>query len=110
MAAKVSRKPDMRWFYERALKSAEREAFSEALAIKGIDEEIAALRVRLRATIEENHQDLALFLNGLDVLRRMVATKYGLSEKDQHAFESAFAAETLRRMEERGGENDDDPT
>jgi hypothetical protein len=96
-------------FYEQALSQAERAAFSEALEVDGFDEEIAALRLRLRSVIEAEPKDLALMLRGMDVLRRLVASKYGLSRKDQKALDSAFAAETLRRLEERGegGENDD---
>jgi hypothetical protein len=109
VVARTHRKPSQRRFYGRALSEAERLSLAEALEVEGFDEEIAALRVRLRTAIEKYPEDLPLMLRGMDVLRRLVASKYGLSKDDQRDFESAFAAETLLRMQERGegGDNDD---
>ena len=89
-------------FYECALTEAERAELAGALKVTGIDAEIAALRVRLRKVIKEQPEDLALMLRGMDVLRRLLVTRYGLSKKDEEAFWSAFATETLRRMKGRG--------
>ena len=109
MVARAPRRPAKRGFYKRALSQAEQASLGDALQVEGFDEEIAALRLRLRSVIKEYPADLALMLRGMDVLRRLVASKYGLSRGDQKALDSAFAAETLRRLEERGegGENDD---
>lgn len=108
MPAKAPRKPSKRGFYKQALSTTERLELDEASQVAGLDQEIAALRLRLRAAIKGGPEDVALVLKGMDVLRRLVATKYGLSKEDERAFESAFAEETLRRMGERGGEHDDD--
>jgi hypothetical protein len=95
-----------RRFYAQALSEAEQADLGTALEVEGVDEEIATLRLRLRTALKANSEDLPLLLRGMDVLRRMVATKYGLSRKEKEALESAFAEETLRRMQERGGEDD----
>jgi hypothetical protein len=109
VVARAPRKPAERRFYEQALTEAERANLDEALEVEGFDEEIAALRVRLRSAIKKYPEDLALMLRGIDVLRRLLASKYGLSKEDQRDFKSAFAAETLLRMHERGegGDSDD---
>ena len=67
-------------FYECALTEAERAELAGALKVTGIDAEIAALRVRLRRVIKEQPEDLALMLRGMDVLRRLLVTRYGLSK------------------------------
>ncbi len=108
MVARAPRKPVERRFYEQALSEAERAALGEALEVEGFDEEIAALRVRLRSAIEAHPKDMTLMLRGMDVLRRLVAAKYGLSREDKKELKSAFVAETLRRMEERGEGGDAD--
>ena len=108
MVARASRKSDKRRFYEQALSEAERADLGLALEVDGFDEEIAALRLRLRSAMKEQAEDLPLMLRGMDVLRRMVASKYGLSRGDQRRLSEAFAEETLRRMEERGEGGDDD--
>lgn len=110
MVVRTPRKSDKRRFYEQVLSEAERTDLGVALKVDGFDEEIAALRLRLRSAMEHRPGDLPLMLRGMDVLRRMVASKYGLSRGDRRGLSSAFAQETLRRVEERGegGGNDDD--
>jgi hypothetical protein len=88
-------------FYEEVLTVAEQGEIGAALAVEGLDEEVAALRIRLKKALKASPGNLRLVLQGMDVLRRMVATKYELSGGDKEAF-SAFAEETLRRLRERG--------
>lgn len=101
MAVKAPGTPTKHKFYQQALSRSERLHLDEALQVHGIDEEIATLRLKLRSALAGEPEDLSLVLQGMDVLRRLVATKYGLSKEDELAFESAFAQETLRRLEER---------
>ena len=96
-----------RLFYEKALSEAERAGVAAALDVEGVDEEIAALRLRIRTAIKEHPEDLALILRGMDVLRRLVVTRYGLSRGDQREM-TAWMEETARRMKERGEGGCDD--
>jgi inactivated superfamily I helicase len=96
------KRPNTRRFYEKALSAAEQADLAKALEIEGFEQEIAALRLRLRTALKDEPEDFALILRGMDVLRRMVATKYQLSKDDEEALQSAFVEETLRRVEERG--------
>lgn len=52
---------------------------AEALAVEGIDEEIALLRVRLRRAIEEHPDDFRLMSAGVDLIVKAAATRYRLS-------------------------------
>ena len=97
MVASAPRRAGQRRFYAQSLTEAERSDLSAALEVDGFEEEIATLRLRLRSAIEEHPEDLPLMFRGMDVLRRMVATKYGLSRGERREL-AGFAAETLRRM------------
>lgn len=70
-------------FYEQALSQAEQVALSQARDLEGLDEEIALLRVRLRALAAEDAENLASFLKGMELLVRAVGARYRLSKKDQ---------------------------
>lgn len=52
-----------------------------ALAMEGLEEEIAVLRVRLYKAIEENPDDFRLMTHGIDMLVKAVAAQYRLSPK-----------------------------
>ena len=95
-------RPAKRRFYAQALTEAERAELPAALRVEGVDEEIAALRLRLRTAMGGDPEMLALVVRGMDVLRRLVVAQYGLSRADEEALQTAFAAETERRIKERG--------
>jgi hypothetical protein len=68
-------------FYRSALSEAERLAFSEAADMRGLDDEIAVLRVKLRTALEENPQDVKLMFKGLELLVKALAARYRLSQR-----------------------------
>ena len=78
-------------FYSRALTRAERAALPVALAIEGLDEEIAVLRLRLRRAIEERPDDLPLMFKGIDLMAKVVATRYRLSKKAERDLAASLA-------------------
>ena len=80
-----TRRVAARRFYADALDAAEQADYAGALAVEGIDQEIAVLRLRLRRFIEEHPEDLPLMLRGIDQLTKAVATKYRLSKQEQAA-------------------------
>lgn len=109
MAAK-SRRPRSRLanrFYARALSEAERADFPAALAVEGLDEEIALLRLRLRRALAESPEDTALMFKGIDLLAKLVARRYRLPEAEKRDLEESLAA-ALRGFEDlmaAGGED-----
>ena len=70
-------------FYEEALSEAERLRMPRARQIKGLDEEIALLRVRLLRYAKEHPEKLEVLLKGVTLLVRAVATRYRLSPTAQ---------------------------
>ncbi len=74
-----TRRVAARRFYDSALDAAEQSQLGAALQVDGIDEEIAVLRLRLRRAIEEHPEDLPLMFKGIDLLAKVVATRFRLS-------------------------------
>jgi hypothetical protein len=66
-------------FYERALSAAEREGFEEARALRGIDDEIALLRLRLRDALIDQPDDFDLLLGGVRLLIQALLAQRRLS-------------------------------
>ncbi len=71
-------------FYEEALTKADRAALPRAREIRGIDEEIALVRLRLRSALEERPADLKLMAKGVNLLVKALSVRYRLS-KDEKA-------------------------
>lgn len=90
-------------FYEAALDQSERTDFPVALEVEGIDQEIAMLRLRLRAALRDRPEDLPLMLRGVGMLIRALATKYKLPKADQEALADAFSSELEGDLWPRGG-------
>ena len=78
---KRSRRSTAAGFYRSALSAAERLALSEAAGMRGLDEEIAVLRVKLRTALEDNPEDVKLMFKGLELLVRALAARYRLSQQ-----------------------------
>jgi hypothetical protein len=76
-------------FYEQALNEAERADFDAALDVEGIDEEIALLRLRLRAALADRNGDVTLMLRGVELLSRALARRYSLSDDEVDALIAA---------------------
>ena len=79
-------------FYADALDAAEQAEFAEALTVDGIEEEIALLRLRLRRFVQEHPEDLPLLFRGVELLSRVVGTKYRLSKQEKAAVKSSMQA------------------
>lgn len=81
-----------RGFYDKALSEAERLDLPEALQVEGVDQEIALLRLRLRTAIEERPKDLPLMFKGIELLARVVATRYRLGKTGRDEVQEALLA------------------
>ena len=79
-------------FYGRALTEAERQRLPEAAAMEGLNDEIAALRVRLESALSAEKGDLKLVLFGMNTLLRMVVAQYRLSPRASKALADNVAA------------------
>jgi hypothetical protein len=74
-------------FYAKALGDAQ---MLRALAVDGIDEEIAVLRLHLEELLTERPEDYALMLKNIELIVRAVAARFRMSPQNaedlaQHA-------------------------
>ena len=53
-----------------------------ALEVKGLDEEIALLRWKIRSLLEKDPEDIKLLLQAANTLARLVKSRYNLSQDD----------------------------
>jgi hypothetical protein len=83
-----------RGFYVQAMSEAERLALADAMQVEGVDEEITLLRLRLRSVAAAVPADLPLMFKGIELLAKVIATRYGLGktgrEEVQEALVNAF--------------------
>jgi len=96
----------VRSLYQSALEGAEQEQLEIARRMRGIDEEIAVLRVKLRSAIEASkrnegydRKDLELMMKGISLLVRAVSARYKLSQQA----EQDLAANLANVIEGVGG-------
>jgi hypothetical protein len=75
------------------MSEAERLALADAMQVDGVDQEITLLRLRLRSA-SVRPEDLPLMFKGIELLAKLVATRYQLGktgrEEMQEALLSAF--------------------
>lgn len=69
-------------FYSRVLDEAERMDLQVALEVKGLDEEIALLRWKIRSLLAKDPEDIKLLLQAANTLVRLVKSRYNLSRDD----------------------------
>jgi hypothetical protein len=81
----------LRRFYADALSAAERADLPIALEVDGVDEEIAVLRLRLRQALAERPEELPLMFKGIELLAKLVATRYRLSKRAERDLAGALA-------------------
>ncbi len=79
-------------FYAEALSEAERLELEEALGVEGLDQEIALLRLKLKRALEEEPENLALMVKGLELLVRAVSARYRLSQEDREGLAQGLRA------------------
>ena len=82
-------KPALKPFYGSVLDEAE---LISAMAREGIDDEVAALRVRLTHFMKEHPDDMELMLKGMSVLVRAAAARYRMSAQSKSELAESLAA------------------
>jgi len=88
------------------MSEAERLALSEAMAVDGVDQEIALLRLRLRTAIAAKPADLPLMFKGIELLARVVATRYGLGKTGREEMQEALLQAFTELKRASGGDSD----
>ncbi len=78
-------------FYGSALDAAERIELQEASKIKGLDQEIAVLRMKLRKMVRKRRQNVPLMLRGIELLVKAVSARYRLSKEAEENLSESLA-------------------
>jgi len=78
-----------RLFYGNVVDEAE---LREALAIHGLDEEVAILRIKLREHIHDHPEDRVLLQKSVESLAKAVGIRYRIGGKRTNDLASALAA------------------
>jgi hypothetical protein len=78
-------------FYARALTAAEQLDMGDACQLEGVDDEIALLRVRLRALVAESPERIDLQLDMANAIARLVRTRYQMSSDQKKSLKTAIA-------------------
>ena len=80
-----------REFYGSALDAAERIELEAASDVEGLDEEIALLRMKLRAVVSERPGDMPLMLRGIELLVKAVSARHRLSKQAEEDLAESIA-------------------
>ena len=90
MARKSTPKSKKPGFYLQALSEAEKLGLEEARDIKGLDEEIAMLRVKLRELIINDPDRFDLHLKVTNTIARLVGIHYNISKEQKRSLKEAI--------------------
>lgn len=79
----------VRSFYARALTAADRAALDDARAVEGIDDEVALLRLQIRALIADEEPDARVVQGAMRLLVQAVVTQQRLSGRQAEGLTEA---------------------
>ncbi len=77
-------------FYAKVLTEAEELDFDTACGVEGIDEEIALLRVKIKALIKSDPDNLRLIMNMTNALERLIRTRYNITKEQRKGLKEAI--------------------
>jgi hypothetical protein len=77
-------------FYSRALNEAEQLDFELATGVEGLDDEIALLRIRIRALLENEPENIRYIVQATNALVRLVRARYDISKEDRKGLKEAI--------------------
>lgn len=77
-------------FYSQVLTEAERVDLQYALDVEGIDMEIAVLRLKIKAILEDDPDNVRLIMEATNTLARLLRTKYNLDKGQGKSLKEAI--------------------
>jgi len=81
-----------RGFYSSVLDENQRLDFETATLVEGIDEEIALLRVKIKALVQRDPENLRLIMQAINALARLVMTKYNIRKEDKQGLKEVITS------------------
>jgi hypothetical protein len=77
-------------FYSRVLDEAEMLDMEAAEGIHGIDNEIALLRVKIKALLEKDPENIKLIMQATNTLAGLVKTRYNITREQRKGLKEAI--------------------
>ena len=83
-------KPPEANFYSKALDDAEKLEFETASGVDGIDQEIALLRVEIKAILQDNPKNIKDIVAATNALDKLVKTRYHITKEQRKGLKEAM--------------------
>ena len=77
-------------FYSKVLDEAEQLDLELASGVEGIDDEIALLRVKIKAVLEHDPENIKLIMEATNTLARLVRTRYNITKEQKKGLKEAI--------------------
>jgi len=77
-------------FYSKILDEAEKIDFEIAAGVEGIDDEIAMLRVKIKAVLERDPENINLIMQATNALAGLVKTNYQITREQRKGLREAI--------------------
>jgi hypothetical protein len=81
--SKIGGKGNRTGFYEKVLKEAEAMDFETAAGANGLDDEITLLRVKIKALVEKDPDNIKLIMAATGMLAKLIKTRYSISKREE---------------------------
>jgi hypothetical protein len=72
-------------FYSDVLDESQQHDYELAIKVEGIDDEIALMRVKIKAIVEHDPDNTKLIIQAINTLVRLVRTKFNIGKEDKHS-------------------------
>ncbi len=77
-------------FYSKVLNEAEQLDFELVSGVKGIDDEIALLRVKIKSILSSDPENIKLIMQATNTLARLVRTRYNITKEQKKGLKEAI--------------------
>ena len=91
-AQKANQNARKHGFYSRVLDEAQQIDLELAQGIQGIDDEIALLRVKIKALLEHDPHNIRLVMEATNTLARLLKTRYNLGAHEGKGIKDALTS------------------
>ncbi len=78
-------------YYSTILDDAGKADFERATEVEGIDEEIALLRVKIKALVQRDPDNIRLIMRAIDSMGKLARTKFNIGKNDKKSVAEAVA-------------------
>jgi hypothetical protein len=87
---KGKRNKRKRGFYSGVLENGQKQDLEVAVGVDGVDDEIALLRVKIKALMEKDPENIALLMTATNTLARLINTRYNIAKGQKKGLKEAL--------------------